>query len=166
MNKYTFEGIQYFLTIAQMGSIRLASNELGVEQKTIRHKIKMLEQHLGITLIESSSKGSSLTDKGWEVHGALAQDFQGLTNKVSVISKGKNSTQRTEKFRILLPPFTANFFSLYIIPELYRKFPEIHVELISFNLKHMLFYGSQLKNIINNMDMLCLDNRALSIIHP
>ncbi len=166
MNKNIFEGIQYFITIAQFGSIRLASNHLGVEQKTIRHKIKLLEKYLGIALIESSSIGSTLTDKGWEIHGALANDFQGLVNKVEVISKGEKPNQRTEQFKIFMPAGTANLFSIHIVPKLYKMFPNISVDIVSFNLKYILFYGSQLKNIINNMDMIILDDITLSIIHP
>lgn len=56
--------IEYFVMVAQHGSISRAALELGVEQSTITRHIAKLESDSGVRLFHRSGRGVMLTDAG------------------------------------------------------------------------------------------------------
>ena len=56
--------LHYFNTIAQLGSLRKAAEQLRVSQPSLTHAIKVLEDATGTKLFHRSTKGVILTASG------------------------------------------------------------------------------------------------------
>lgn len=59
-----FRKIEYFLKIADTMNISRAAEELHISHQGLSKQIRMLEQELGVSLLERSSKGIALTETG------------------------------------------------------------------------------------------------------
>lgn len=59
-----FLGIQAFLAVAESGSFGLAAARLHLSQTAISHRMRKLEQSLGVQLIVRTSRGITLTEAG------------------------------------------------------------------------------------------------------
>ncbi|MCE0506558.1 MULTISPECIES: LysR family transcriptional regulator [unclassified Roseivivax] len=56
--------LEYFIAIAEEGSVSAASQKLNVAQPSLSQQIKKLEDSLGVQLLERSSRGVTLTEAG------------------------------------------------------------------------------------------------------
>ena len=56
--------MRYFATVAKRGSFTRAAEELHVAQQAVSQQVRALEQQLGVTLLERSSRRVSLTPEG------------------------------------------------------------------------------------------------------
>lgn len=56
--------LRYFLTIAEEGQITSAANRLHMSQPPLSQQLKLLEEELGIKLVERGSRSIQLTDAG------------------------------------------------------------------------------------------------------
>lgn len=61
---FKFRQLQYFVAVADTGSISGAAQQLSVSQSTVTEAVKELEGDLGVALIERSGRGMALTRKG------------------------------------------------------------------------------------------------------
>ena len=57
-------GIEYFVAVAEQGSISSAALALGVSPPAVSKLLKALEAHLGAQLVARNSRGVSLTPDG------------------------------------------------------------------------------------------------------
>jgi LysR family nitrogen assimilation transcriptional regulator len=60
-------GLQYFVKIAELGSITKAAGHLHVAQPALSRQVKQLEDQLGAELLIRESRGVRLTDSGWQL---------------------------------------------------------------------------------------------------
>ena len=59
-----FLGIQAFIAIVEHGSFQLAATELHLSQTAISHRMRKLEESLGVKLVARTTRGIALTDAG------------------------------------------------------------------------------------------------------
>lgn len=118
--------LETFLCIAQEKSFSRAAEKLCRTQPAISIAIKRLEEELGESLFDRSSKGGTLTDAGQLLHGYasrmlnLRQETFEAFRELRGLHRGKVTIGANEST------------SLYLLPELlleYRKrFPEIKIQ--------------------------------------
>lgn len=56
--------LQHFLAIAENGGVRAAADALGISQPAISKSLRVLEQDLGVPLVQRGARGSTLTTFG------------------------------------------------------------------------------------------------------
>lgn len=56
--------LQYFVTIVENGTITAAAKKLGISQPPLSAQMKLLEEELGVTLMERGGRQIRLTDAG------------------------------------------------------------------------------------------------------
>jgi molybdate transport repressor ModE-like protein len=61
---FKFRQLQYFVAVAEMGSISGAARQLSVAQSAVTEAVQELESDLGTTLLDRSGRGVALTHKG------------------------------------------------------------------------------------------------------
>ncbi len=69
--------LEYFLTVAESGSISAAARRLSVSQPTVSAAVARLEREQGVVLLRRSARGIQLTDAGKELTGPVAQLLRG-----------------------------------------------------------------------------------------
>jgi DNA-binding transcriptional LysR family regulator len=162
MNKNTFEGIQYFISLTQLGSISLVAKELNVDHKTIKQKVNLLEKTINKQLVNSSYHGTKLTEEGWEFYHSVVSEYNLFERKVDNSSSDNLSSKNTMDF--LLPPLASLFFSIHILPDLYRKHSDLLVNITTFDLAYMLSHGSYIRNTINQFNFMFIDENLIKLI--
>jgi DNA-binding transcriptional LysR family regulator len=77
-------GLHYFYEAANLGSMRLASDKIGVAVSSISRQIAQLEQELGVSLIERGRRSIRLTEAG-----QLAYDYhkEQLSNREALLNR-------------------------------------------------------------------------------
>lgn len=65
--------LEYFVTLAETGSITKAAQQLYVSQPSLTKALKLMEEELGFTLVERSASGVRLTEKGRKVFAEARQ---------------------------------------------------------------------------------------------
>ncbi|MFK7734304.1 MAG: LysR substrate-binding domain-containing protein [Pseudomonadales bacterium] len=81
----SMSGLKVFASAAQHLSFTLAARELGLSQPAVSHAVKLLEQHVGVSLFERRHRSLRLTPAGEKFHqdvmiglGHIEQSVQGL----------------------------------------------------------------------------------------
>lgn len=64
MNPLNSKQLYYFLTVAETGSFTAASKKLGLSQPPLSKQIMLLEEELGLKLLERGSRKTELTEAG------------------------------------------------------------------------------------------------------
>ncbi len=87
--------LKYFLTIAEEGQITSAAKKLNMAQPPLSQQLKLLEEELGVKLVERGSRHLKLTDTGKILMNRARQILE-LTNsavkEVKDFSKGLQGT--------------------------------------------------------------------------
>ncbi|MEF2967677.1 LysR family transcriptional regulator [Paenibacillus sp. M1] len=87
--------LRYFLTIAEEGQITSAAKKLQMAQPPLSQQLKLLEEELGIKLVERGPRSIRLTDAG-EILRRRAQQIVELadstTREIGDFAKGLNGT--------------------------------------------------------------------------
>jgi DNA-binding transcriptional LysR family regulator len=60
--------LQYFLTVAEEGHITKAAKRLNIAQPPLSHQLKVLEQELGVQLMQKVGRNIQLTEAGHTLH--------------------------------------------------------------------------------------------------
>lgn len=84
--------LQYFFETANMGSMRLASDKIGVAVSSISRQISQLEADLGIALIERGRRSIRLTEAGelaFEYHRNQLADREALMTRIQELREVK-----------------------------------------------------------------------------
>lgn len=83
-----FLGLQAFLSIAERGSFQRAASQLNLSQTALSHRMKKLEQDLGLKLFVRTTRQVTLTEAGAQLLpnaqrmiGELAASFEDLRQK-------------------------------------------------------------------------------------
>ena len=165
MNKNTFEGIQYFIAVAKLGSITLVAKSLSIDYKTIKRKVQLLEKTLNTRLIDSSHQGTGLTSEGWKFYQEVSNGYMTFKNIVDD-RLTKKITYKKNSINILLQPVTSLLFSQHIIPKVYESFPELNIHISIFDISYLLAYGSHIKTLLNSFNIISIDDTAIQMINP
>ncbi|PKR84118.1 cidABC operon transcriptional activator CidR [Heyndrickxia camelliae] len=119
--------LQYFVAVATYGNFTKAAQQLYVTQPTISKMIKSIEDELGVTLFDRSSKQVKLTDAGKVLLGQaqnIIKSFQNLSSELDDLMELK-----TGNIQIGLPPMIGSRFFPRVIQEFHKQYPRITVQL-------------------------------------
>jgi DNA-binding transcriptional LysR family regulator len=123
----TDTALYYFFEAASLGSMRLASDKIGVAVSSISRQIALLEQRLGVQLLERGRRSIKLTEAGrlaYDFYKSQKADREALLNQIQELRQmkaGRVDLAVGEGF--LGPSFTG------LIEAFQRKYPGITVSL-------------------------------------
>ena len=82
--------LRAFEAAARLNSVSLAGEQLHVTHGAISRQIKVLEEHLGISLFSKDGRGIKLTDAGVRLRDASSDVFERLRSVCGEISRGSS----------------------------------------------------------------------------
>ena len=133
--------LQYFVRIADEGSITGAARSLHMSQPPLSMQMKLLEEELGVILLKRGSRKAELTEEGTYLYGQAKNILSMMDTAAQELSHfhgGQNGVLR-------LGTISSSGYILteQILKDFCREFPQIRFELNEGNTYELL---EQLKN--------------------
>ena len=118
--KFDFDGLQAFVTVAELGAFNKAAERLSITQVALTRRIQKLEQHLGLKLIDRTTRSLSLTPVG----RGLLPKAQGLVQDMANTFRQLREVASTGKghFTLACIPTLTN----EVLPPLIRQYRDRH----------------------------------------
>jgi len=127
MNSMNWDGLRYFLAVAESGSLSSAARLMGSNQPTVGRYIDALESDLGIKLIQRSVKGVILTQEGQYVYDQSRFIHQSVIKIQRLSQGGKEEVSGTVS--LALPEGLAHEIIIPQLDKFYQQYPDIQLEL-------------------------------------
>jgi LysR family hydrogen peroxide-inducible transcriptional activator len=117
----TLRQIHYFIAVAEHGSFRRAADYLDVTQPTLTSQVSALEEVLGVSLLERSHSGATLSPAGRELlpHARrVIEESQGFLDMASTLAGTGGGT-----YRLGVTPTLGPYLLPAILPKIHAEFP-------------------------------------------
>ncbi|GDY25068.1 LysR family transcriptional regulator [Agarivorans sp. Toyoura001] len=126
MNSDNWQWWQYFLAIAEQGSLSRAADKLAVSQPTLSRQLQAMEAQLGQPLFDRSTQGLSLTDFG---QGLLeeCQHMQSSAQKLQRLATGQAQTL-SGRVRLSANELMALHYLPGLLSRFMQRYPQISLE--------------------------------------
>jgi len=122
-DKPSLRQIEYFLAVAEHGSIRRAADRLNVSQPTLTAQLARLEALLGIELFERTRTGARLSTPGRYLFPSaqrLMEEFEGLLDAADTAQQGVRGT-----YRLGVAPTLGPYLLPRLLPALHERYAEL-----------------------------------------
>jgi DNA-binding transcriptional LysR family regulator len=122
-----FRRLRYFLTVAEFGHITRAAEALGIRQPPLSQQIRLLEEEVGVALLQRHPKGVRLTEAGRLLEREAARllaDLEAVRARMSAFVRGEQGLLRVG--------FTSSAATHALTPDTLRivrhRYPELSLE--------------------------------------
>ncbi|ASA20144.1 LysR family transcriptional regulator [Paenibacillus donghaensis] len=124
--------LEYFMTVARLEHMTMASKELGITQPALSHAIAKLENEIGAPLFERNGRNVKLNRNGAMFSKWIGKALQNIENGVKEIEEWSNPDTGVITLSYL------NILGVDLIPNLVRSYqlvyPKVRFELTQGNL--------------------------------
>lgn len=119
-----FEGVQTFVAVVEAGSFSLAAERLGRAKSVVSRQLATLENHLGVQLLNRTTRRLSLTEAGREFYERGQRILSDLAEAEQAVAAGQAALRG--RLRLAAP---LSFGLLHLVPAL-NAFLAAHPELV------------------------------------
>lgn len=127
MKGTTYNQLQVFQAIVQEGSIRGAARRLEMATPSVSQSLKLLENNVGLTLFNRTTRKIELTEAGRLLHERTLSAMESLNSALESVQD--LSEEPSGKLSITLPKFVYNTYFKAIFADFCRQFPQIELEI-------------------------------------
>ncbi len=120
--------VMVFVKVVQAGSFSQAARQLGMPNSTVSARVSGLEQRLGVTLLQRTTRKLHLTQAGASYYQKAAQGLDGILQAEAEIAASLHEPQGL--LRVTAPADMGNFCLVDLISALRKRHPLLGVELI------------------------------------
>ena len=123
-----WDNLKFFLALAETGSLSRASERLRVDHSTVSRRIEMLEQDLGVRLVERLSRSYRLTAEGEQVRDCAKE----IEARIADIARFANTVDPLPNrvVRVNGPPLLISQFLAPRLLPLQGRHPGLRIELL------------------------------------
>ncbi|MGR9117564.1 MAG: LysR family transcriptional regulator [Gammaproteobacteria bacterium] len=124
-----WDDLKHFLALSRQGSVRAASDKLGVSHSTVARRIEAFEKQLGVRLFERSPSGYALTAAGEEVLMVAEQienELHGMERRLA----GRDQ-QLAGDIRVTMVDVLCTHLLMPHLAEFSRLYPDISLEVMT-----------------------------------
>ena len=117
-----------FIRISETGSFSAVAREVGTTQPAISRQVAALEEHLGVRLLQRSTRSLTLTEDGRDLLVRARSVIEAVDETEAAV--GRSRTSPSGLVRLGCP---SVFGRTYIVPHigaLLDRFPELSVEVV------------------------------------
>ena len=119
-------GINTFLAVAEAGSLTAAARRLGVSRPAVSQALRRLEDRLGVTLVQRTTRSGSLTEAGSELYARLAPAIADVT---LALDDARDSLKRPNGLlRLAVSSIAERFISGPLLAGFVEDYPEIQID--------------------------------------
>jgi DNA-binding transcriptional LysR family regulator len=122
-----FLGLQAFLSIAERGSFQRAATHLNLSQTAVSHRIRKLEEELGLKLFARTTREVTLTRAGIELLPKAQKALAELEQSFDELKQ--QGTKRRNRLDIACLPALAVHYLPPLLVRFHARFPGVEVRL-------------------------------------
>ncbi|WP_207004617.1 LysR family transcriptional regulator [Trinickia mobilis] len=130
------EGMSVFVRVAQSGSFSTVARELGLTQPSVSKQIAALENHLGVRLLNRTTRHLQLTEDGF-TYLSFAQKILDTVAEAEAHLGGAKRTPRG-LIRIGSPYAFAQRYLVRCVGDLLEQYPQLRVEIVASDMADSL----------------------------
>ncbi|MGU3470874.1 LysR family transcriptional regulator [Paenibacillus sp. D51F] len=119
--------LTYFMEVAKQGSFTKAARQLHITQPSLSKMVRLLEEELGVTLFDRSSKQIVLTDAGESILRSSQQVMKSLDHMTAELDDVVQAKRGT--LRLGIPPMIGGRLFPSILEGFHSKYPQIRLQL-------------------------------------
>lgn len=123
--------LYYFVQVVRNGGFAPAGRALGIPKSRLSRRIALLEERLGVRLIQRSTRTFAVTELGQEYFEQCLSMLAGAEAAQDVIDRTHAEPQGT--IRMSAPPALIYYFLGDVVARFMEKCPRVHVYLKSFS---------------------------------
>jgi LysR family glycine cleavage system transcriptional activator len=123
----SLRGLQAFEAVARTGNLAAAAEWVGITPSAISHRIRGLEEELGVQLLQRAPKGLSLTEAGRRYRGAVEDAF-------ALLVRATADLLGPDLSRPLTVSLTSSLGFRWLMPRFHRfraQHPDIDMAILS-----------------------------------
>ena len=124
--------IAVFVTVARYGSFSRAAHSLGMPVSTVSRKVTSLEEQLGVTLLQRTTRKLSLTAQGSAYFDQCSEPLSHLIDAEQALTETKRKPEGLLK--ISVPVIFGQEVFYEFVSTFLKTYPEIRIDLFVTNL--------------------------------
>ncbi|HEX8049367.1 LysR substrate-binding domain-containing protein [Rhizobium sp.] len=139
---FTLRQLQYFVAVAEQGSVTRAAQNLSISQSSVTEALKELESDLGVELFDRHPRGLSITHNGHQFLRHATKILSTVSDARTSFSGQRNATGGT--LNIGVTSLVAGYVLSDLLARYRRVCPGVEVSAIEDNggyLEHLLVGG-------------------------
>lgn len=139
---FTLRQLQYFISVAEEGTVSGAAQSLSISQSAVTDAIKELESDLGVTLFERHRRGLTITHKGHQFYRHAARILAGVSDARR--SFGEAEAPVGGSLQLGVTSLVAGYVLSDLLARYRRAYPSVDISAIEDNgdyLEHLLIGG-------------------------
>jgi DNA-binding transcriptional LysR family regulator len=139
---FTLRQLQYFISVAEEGTVSGAAQSLSISQSAVTDAIKDLESDLGVTLFERHRRGLTITHKGHQFYRHATRILAGVSDARRTFTQDDAPEQG--KLQLGVTSLVAGYVLSDLLARYRRAYPHVNVSAIEDNgdyLEHLLIGG-------------------------
>lgn len=129
MNEVPWSGLEALAAVVRCGSFRAAADVLGLSPSALSHRVRLLEEGLGVRLLNRTTRSHALTPAGQAVLAGFVPARHALLDTIEVLQLHAEQVRGT--LRLNAPPLACRHVLPPLLAALARRHPLITVELVS-----------------------------------
>ncbi len=139
---FTLRQLQYFIAVAENGTVSGAAQNLSISQSSVTEAIKELEQDLGVSLFERHARGLNITHKGQQFLRHATRILADVGDARRTFSDEREI--KGGRLALGVTSLVAGYVLSDVLARYRRAFPGVEVTAIEDNgdyLEHLLIGG-------------------------
>ena len=164
---FTIRQLQYFVAVAEQGTVSRAAQNLSISQSSVTQAIKELESDLGIELFERHPRGLNITHKGHQFLRHATKILADVSDARRSFFGGREAT--TGRLQLGVTSLVAGYVLSDLLARYRRAHPAVEISAIEDDgdyLEHLLVGGKldiAVMVISNLRDRLALQSEILEV---
>lgn len=118
--------VALFVHVVRAGGLAGAARRLGVPSNTVSRRLQKLEKHLGLRLLQRSTRRLSLTEAGQTLFGSCAESVDALAESTQNLVDGRRAV--SGKVRVAAPADFFDSFPTDALADFLAVHPKVQVE--------------------------------------
>ena len=140
---FTIRQLQYFIAVAEEGTVSGAAQSLSISQSAVTDAIKELESDLGVTLFERHRRGLSITHKGHQFYRHASRILGNVQDARQSFAADEPASAPSQ-LSLGVTSLVAGYVLSDLLARFRRAYPSVKVSAIEDNgdyLEHLLIGG-------------------------
>jgi DNA-binding transcriptional LysR family regulator len=123
-----FAELSAFVAVAEEASFTKAAKRLGMSTATLSQAVRALEEHLGVRLLNRTTRSVSVTDAGERMLTQLRPLLDGFDAALESVNAFRDKP--AGHLRLVMPPPVAKFVLAPVLAQFLQRYPEISIEIV------------------------------------